>query len=273
MNLSKYGGAYNGALIDSAVQEYDLKTGKLLRNWDALDHIPLSDSHASLPTNGFPWDAYHVNSIDADRRRHVPRLDAQHVGRLPGRHRHAARSSGRSAASTRASSSARAPTSSGSTTWQLQPGLDGHDVRRPLLPDHRRRHLRAPDGPSRGLVLKLDQQTHTATLAAQYTARRQLRRRLHGQHASRCRTATRSSAGARNRTSPSTAARASMLLRRGAAPGPTSPTARRSSSGSACRCPRPWAPLARRRQDHGVRELERRHPGRVLAGPGGSRRR
>jgi hypothetical protein len=46
------------------VQEYDLKTGKLLRNWDALDHIPLGQSEASLPTNGFPWDAYHVNSID-----------------------------------------------------------------------------------------------------------------------------------------------------------------------------------------------------------------
>ena len=41
MNLSKYGGAYNGALIDSAVQEYNLKTGKLLYSWDALDHIPL----------------------------------------------------------------------------------------------------------------------------------------------------------------------------------------------------------------------------------------
>jgi EmrB/QacA subfamily drug resistance transporter len=64
MNLSKYGGAYNGALIDSAVQEYDLKTGRLLRNWDARDHIPLGDSHATLPTNGFPWDAYHVNSVD-----------------------------------------------------------------------------------------------------------------------------------------------------------------------------------------------------------------
>ncbi|TML35038.1 MAG: hypothetical protein E6G29_09080, partial [Actinobacteria bacterium] len=60
----KYGGAYNGALIDSAVQEYDLKTGKLIRTWDALDHIPLSDSRASVPTNGFPWDAYHVNAID-----------------------------------------------------------------------------------------------------------------------------------------------------------------------------------------------------------------
>ncbi len=64
IDLSKYGGAYNGALIDSAVQEYNLKTGKLLYTWDALDHIPLSDSYASLPTNGFPWDAYHVNSLD-----------------------------------------------------------------------------------------------------------------------------------------------------------------------------------------------------------------
>ena len=98
-DLSKYGGAYNGALIDSAVQEYDLKTGKLLRNWDALDHIPLSESQASLPTNGFPWDAYHVNSIQLVGNGQVPRLDAQHVGRLPRRHRQRARSNGRSAAS------------------------------------------------------------------------------------------------------------------------------------------------------------------------------
>jgi EmrB/QacA subfamily drug resistance transporter len=63
MNLSKYGGAYNGALIDSAVQEYDLKSGRLLYSWDALAHIPLSASYATLPINGFPWDAYHINSI------------------------------------------------------------------------------------------------------------------------------------------------------------------------------------------------------------------
>jgi len=64
MNLSRYGGTYNGALEDSAVQEYDLRTGRLLYSWDARDHIPLQDSWATLPTNGFPWDAYHVNSID-----------------------------------------------------------------------------------------------------------------------------------------------------------------------------------------------------------------
>jgi EmrB/QacA subfamily drug resistance transporter len=62
-NLSRFGGAYNGAIDDSAVQEYDLRTGKLLYNWDALQRIKPQDSWATLPTNGFPWDAYHVNSI------------------------------------------------------------------------------------------------------------------------------------------------------------------------------------------------------------------
>src|SRR6202011_4333402 len=63
MNLSRYGGAYNGALIDSAVQAYDVHSGRLLYTWDALKHIPLSESYATLPSNGFPWDAYHINSM------------------------------------------------------------------------------------------------------------------------------------------------------------------------------------------------------------------
>ncbi len=66
MNLTHYGGANNGALVDSAVQEYSLSTGKLLYSWDAFDHIPLSESRSPPPTNGFPWDAYHVNSIDLE---------------------------------------------------------------------------------------------------------------------------------------------------------------------------------------------------------------
>jgi EmrB/QacA subfamily drug resistance transporter len=63
MNISRYGGSADGAIVDSAVQEYNLKTGALVRSWDALDHIPVSDSYAIPQTNGFPWDAYHVNSI------------------------------------------------------------------------------------------------------------------------------------------------------------------------------------------------------------------
>jgi EmrB/QacA subfamily drug resistance transporter len=63
LNLSKYGGSYNGTVIDSGVQEYDLRSGKLLRTWNALAHIPLGDSYALPQLNGFPWDAYHVNWI------------------------------------------------------------------------------------------------------------------------------------------------------------------------------------------------------------------
>ncbi len=84
MNLSKYGGSTDGVLDDSAVQEYDIATGKLLYTWDALDHIPLTDSKTQPPPNGFPWDAYHVNSIDI-RGARVPRVHAQHLGCLHGR--------------------------------------------------------------------------------------------------------------------------------------------------------------------------------------------
>ena len=64
MNLSRWGGVADGALDDSAVQEYNLSTGKLLRSWDALKHIPLTATHSLAPDNSFPFDAYHVNSLD-----------------------------------------------------------------------------------------------------------------------------------------------------------------------------------------------------------------
>jgi hypothetical protein len=69
VNLSAYGGSSDGTLYDSAVQEYDLTTGKLLYSWDAFNpggtpNVPLSQSEGSAPANpNVPWDAYHVNSI------------------------------------------------------------------------------------------------------------------------------------------------------------------------------------------------------------------
>ena len=63
MDLSRYGGTSEGVLDDSAVQEYDIATGKLLYTWDALKHVPLTSSYTQPPTNGFPWDAYHINSL------------------------------------------------------------------------------------------------------------------------------------------------------------------------------------------------------------------
>jgi hypothetical protein len=49
-------------LVDSAVQEYDLTTGNLVYSWDALQHIALSQSQQPASPKA-PWDAYHINSI------------------------------------------------------------------------------------------------------------------------------------------------------------------------------------------------------------------
>jgi EmrB/QacA subfamily drug resistance transporter len=166
-DLSKYGGAYNGALIDSAVQEYDLKTGALLRNWDALEHIPLSQSQASLPTNGFPWDAYHVNSIQ-----------------LTGKGTFLVSMRDTSAAYLVDIASAKIDWTLGgsSSSFELGPGAGfewQHDVSLhgdstvSMFDDHCCQLTGGgtsvnPTGPSRGLVLKLDQQARKATLAEQY---------------------------------------------------------------------------------------------------------
>ncbi len=169
MNLSRYGGAYNGALDDSAVQEYDLNTGKLVYSWDALDHIPLSDSRASLPTNGFPWDAYHVNSIN-----------------LPG--------DGTFVVSMRNLWAVyKVNIATGAIEWTLGgphssfkigSGADfewQHDVVTypgtsliTMFDDHCCQITGggtyvSPTAPSRGLVLKLNTQTHTATFAGDYS--------------------------------------------------------------------------------------------------------
>jgi EmrB/QacA subfamily drug resistance transporter len=169
MDLSKYGGAYNGALIDSAVQEYDLNTGKLVRSWDALDHIPLSDSRATIPTNGFPWDAYHVNAINlpGDGSFVVSMRDTWAVYKV-------------NIATGKIEWTLGGPHSS----FKLGPNADfqwQHDVVTypgspfiTMFDDHCCQITGggtyvSPTGASRGLVLKLDQKTHTATFASQYS--------------------------------------------------------------------------------------------------------
>jgi Arylsulfotransferase (ASST) len=71
VNLTQFGGPANGVIIDSAVQEYSLKTGKLEYSWAAYGggHIPLSEAAttggatiATSPANA--WDPYHINSIN-----------------------------------------------------------------------------------------------------------------------------------------------------------------------------------------------------------------
>jgi hypothetical protein len=65
-NLSSVGGPPGGAVTDSIFQEIDLRTGLVRREWHSLDHVPLSDSYSTATTTskGWPFDYFHMNSID-----------------------------------------------------------------------------------------------------------------------------------------------------------------------------------------------------------------
>jgi hypothetical protein len=65
-NLSSAGGARNGVLLDTAVQEIDMRTGLVRWEWHSLDHVAVSDAENSAPKDGAPWDWFHINSIDPE---------------------------------------------------------------------------------------------------------------------------------------------------------------------------------------------------------------
>ena len=67
-NASSVQGFNRAVVLNSVVQELDLKTGLVLFQWDSLDHVPLTDSYAPLPkAPGHPFDYFHIDSVQADR--------------------------------------------------------------------------------------------------------------------------------------------------------------------------------------------------------------
>jgi Arylsulfotransferase (ASST) len=62
-DLSSVGGPRNGSVLDSVVQEIDVKTGRLVWTWHALGHVPLSACEVGKPQAGQPYDYFHLNSV------------------------------------------------------------------------------------------------------------------------------------------------------------------------------------------------------------------
>jgi hypothetical protein len=63
-NLTSIGGAANQSIIDGVVQEVNIKTGKVLLNWNSATHVPYSASEQPLPAStSTPWDWFHVNAV------------------------------------------------------------------------------------------------------------------------------------------------------------------------------------------------------------------
>jgi Arylsulfotransferase (ASST) len=63
MNLSSVRGSSHGILLDSVIQEIDIRTGLVMWEWHALGHIPLKDSLNHVAYGEYPWDYVHINSI------------------------------------------------------------------------------------------------------------------------------------------------------------------------------------------------------------------
>jgi hypothetical protein len=150
------------SLLDSIVQEIDIRTGLVVWEWHALGHIPLKDSYAT-PANSASYDAFHINSVqprpggellisarDASAIYEVDRATGKIVWTLGGK----------------------------ASTFRMGPGSRfwlQHDAR--ALPSDRVSLFDDQAGPpqkapaSRGLILKLDHRKHTAKVVQSVTRR------------------------------------------------------------------------------------------------------
>ena len=63
-NLSRDGGNPHGIVLDSVVQEIDIKTGLVMWEWHASSHVSPGDSYIPPQKYVYPWDFVHLNSVD-----------------------------------------------------------------------------------------------------------------------------------------------------------------------------------------------------------------
>ena len=63
-DLTSIGGPADQAVVNGVVQEIDVKTGKVLFQWNSADHVPYSASETPLPASpSTPWDWFHINAV------------------------------------------------------------------------------------------------------------------------------------------------------------------------------------------------------------------
>lgn len=63
-DLSILGGPRQGKVLASHAQEIDLASGKVLFDWNSLDHVGVDESYATAPSDkNLPFDYFHINSI------------------------------------------------------------------------------------------------------------------------------------------------------------------------------------------------------------------
>lgn len=58
----------NGPVIEGVVQEIDIETGRVLFQWNSLEHVAVSESYKPQPDGpAQPYDYFHINSVEVGR--------------------------------------------------------------------------------------------------------------------------------------------------------------------------------------------------------------
>lgn len=166
-DLRREHGPRHGTFVDNAVQEYDLTNGKLLYTWDAADHVKLADTYMKFIRDGV-WDPYHINSLQLTGSKtflvslrntwaayQIDMATGKADWTLGGKHS-TFRFKGKA-----------------QFQWQHDVQLHRNNVVS-VFDDHcckvnSKGQLLVPNGPTRGLVLKLDMGRKTASMTKQYT--------------------------------------------------------------------------------------------------------
>ena len=63
-DLRPAGGKADGTITDVAVQEIDVRSGLVRWEWHSLDHVKAAESEVEVPSTAYPWDYFHLDSID-----------------------------------------------------------------------------------------------------------------------------------------------------------------------------------------------------------------
>jgi hypothetical protein len=66
-NLTSIGGPADQRVIDGLVQEIDIRTGRVLSQWNSAAHVPYANSYLPRPSSpSTPWDWFHINAVHLD---------------------------------------------------------------------------------------------------------------------------------------------------------------------------------------------------------------
>ena len=269
-DFTAQGGPAHGVLIDTAVAEFDLTTHKMVQLWDPVGHVPLTDSFGRPnPATGV-WDAYHTNSVKlvAGNKLLVGMRNtwAGYLIDLPSG-KIEWKLGGKPLAGT---ANFTIPTNA-QFQWQHDIQLHSGNIAT-VFDDHccaiiGPGKFAPPTGPSRALQLRLNMTTHTASLAAQIVRGAKFNAAFLGSNQLLANGNMLVSWGSQPLFSEYDQQGQAAARRRVAEPGPQLPRVPRALDRVA------ELPAGRRgpqeaRQLDGVRELERSHTGRRLAGAG-----